>query len=529
MQQTQFYHSAVAANKYDAIIVGSGISGLATAGYLTKAGKKVLVLEKHSVPGGFSHTFSRKKFEWDVGVHYIGNLHNEASHLWKAFHYLSDGGIQWASMGEVYDKAVFGKDEYEFVAGEEAQMARMITYFPDEEKAIREYYRLIRKANGFASMYLGEKAMPFWLSRTVGWLLRKPIEKFMRKTTYEVLRALTANEKLIAVLTTQCGNYGLTPKKSPFAAHAIVAGHYINGGAYPVGGSAQINRKIIEAFTKRGSEIYCKAEVEQLLTENGKAKGVRMSNGDEIFAPIVISSIGASNTLNGIAKNEPALASLRHAVNKVQPSTGHLCISLGLSKSDEELQLPKHNIWFFNSYATDADFDAYTDIETQLPSLLYISFPSAKDPAWKEHNPGKASVQVIVPSNYEWFRKWESTRWGRRGEDYDALKERTAQRILEKAYEVLPQLKGNIEIMDVSTPLSTKHFNSYGHGEIYGLEHSRERFAIKDLRVFTRIENFYLTGQDVICVGVGGAWAAAMFTASVILKKLLLNTSDEKK
>ncbi len=525
MHLVKAYTSVVAKENFDAIVIGSGISGICTAGYLTKAGKKVLVLEKHTVPGGFTHTFERKKFSWDVGIHYIGNLHNKDTHLHKAFDYLSDFGIEWASMGEVYDKAVFGKDEYEFLAGEEAQIARMISYFPEEETAIRAYYKLIKKVNGLSAMYLGEKAMPFWLSKTVGWLLRRPVAKYLKLTTYEVLRSLTANEKLIAVLTTQCGNYGLMPKKSPFSVHAIIVGHYINGGAYPVGNSAKINEKIIDAFTKRGSKIFCKAEVASLITENGKAKGVRMSNGDEIFAPIVISSVGAYNTLNRLVKHEKSFDKLRSKVNALPASIGHICISLGLNKSDVELKLPKHNLWFFNSYKMDEDFDAYTDIETQLPSLLYISFPSAKDPAWQHENHGKASVQIIVPSQYNWFEKWEGTRWGRRGEDYDALKEKTAQAILKKAYEVLPQLKDAIEVYDISTPLSTKHFNNYQAGEIYGLEHSLARFELTDLRCHTPIKNFFLTGQDVVCVGVGGAWASAMFTSSIILGKLLLNVN----
>lgn len=523
MQAAINYHPSLAQQKFDVIVVGSGISGLATAAYLTKAGKKVLVLEKHTVPGGFTHTFERKKYEWDVGVHYVGNLHKQDTHLYKAFDYLTDFGVQWESMGEVYDKAIFGKDEYEFISGEANQINRLIQYFPNEEPAIRAYYKLIAKVNGFSSMYLGEKAMPFWLSKTVGWLLRRPIMKYMRQTTYDVLRSLTANEKLIAVLSTQCGNYGLTPKKSPFAVHAIIVGHYLNGGAYPVGNSAQINIKMVEAIVRRGSVVACKATVEKLLVENGAAKGVRMASGEEIFAPIVISSVGAKNTLNHLVKEEHAFDGLRTKVDAIKPSTGHLCISLGLNKSDAELKLPRHNIWFFNSYDIDKDFDDYQDMETQLPPLLYISFPSAKDPSWAAQFPGKASVQIIVPSNYAWFKKWENTRWGRRGEDYDALKEKTTQAILEKAYEVLPQLKGAIEVYDTSTPLSTKHFNNYASGEMYGLEHVRERFEISDLRIFTPVKNFYITGQDIVCVGVGGAWASAMFTASAILKKLLLN------
>ena len=64
----------------DVIIVGSGISGLCCGAMLSMEGKKVLILEKHFKLGGYTHTFKRKGFEWDVGIHYIGSVHDK-NHL----------------------------------------------------------------------------------------------------------------------------------------------------------------------------------------------------------------------------------------------------------------------------------------------------------------------------------------------------------------------------------------------------------------------------------------------------------------
>ena len=64
---------------YDSIIIGSGMGSLTTAAILAKQGHKVLVLERHYEPGGFTHTFKRKGYEWDVGIHYIGEVQRENS------------------------------------------------------------------------------------------------------------------------------------------------------------------------------------------------------------------------------------------------------------------------------------------------------------------------------------------------------------------------------------------------------------------------------------------------------------------
>ena len=105
---------------FDYIVVGSGIGGLGTAVFLSKAKKKVLVLESHYVPGGFSQTFKRKDgFVWDVGVHYVGNMDKENSFLRKIFDYLTDHKLNWEFMGEIYDEVNISHDKFSFVAGKE--------------------------------------------------------------------------------------------------------------------------------------------------------------------------------------------------------------------------------------------------------------------------------------------------------------------------------------------------------------------------------------------------------------------------
>ena len=119
------YTSELTKNKYDSIIIGSGVGGLTTAVCLAKSGKKVLVLEKHYVAGGFSHTFKRKKFEWDVGAHYIGQVNNPNSLIRKAFDYITNSKLQWEDMGDIYDQAIIEGETYNFKKGLQNQINQM--------------------------------------------------------------------------------------------------------------------------------------------------------------------------------------------------------------------------------------------------------------------------------------------------------------------------------------------------------------------------------------------------------------------
>lgn len=269
-----------------------------------------------------------------------------------------------------------------------------------------------------------------------------------------------------------------------------------------------------------GGIIAIKADVKNIIITNNKATGVEMENGDLIYAEKIISNAGIHNTYNKLIKtkkNESAAS-----VNDLKPSVSHVCLYVGLNASDAELKLPKYNIWLYNSYKLDHDYDLHLANKKFAPSLAYISFPSAKDSGWPKKHPNTSTIQVIAPCPYEWVKEWEELKWQKRGDKYDLYKEEIKEHLLQKLYSVIPQIKGKIEIAELSTPLSTKHFSNYAKGEIYGLEHSTARFDLKQLRASTPYKNLYLTGQDIVCVGVGSALFSGIITSVVILNRNLL-------
>jgi all-trans-retinol 13,14-reductase len=499
-------------SKFDYIIVGSGIGGLCTAVFLAKAGKKVLVLERHYVPGGFSHTFKRKDgFVWDVGVHYVGNMDSKESFLRKIFDYLTDHELKWEPMGEVYDEINIGTDKYSFIAGKEKLREKLYGYFPHEKKAIDLYFEKIERASFAGSLFFLQKSFPKFLQHTIGRIFRWRFNRYASKTTYEVLSSLTTNEKLISVLCSQCGNYGLPPRQSSFAAHAVVINHFLDGGYYPAGGADQIYKQLINTLRRHGGEIRIKADVQQIVIDKGNVTGVVVG---QHFIPCkkVISNAGAKNTFSRLIKQNTQ----RDSIDFVKPSTGHLCLYVGLNRSDEELNLPKNNVWFYDSYNFDNILEKdYSDAPLKF---AYISFPSAKDPLWKTAKPGRATIQALGPADYQWFKDFENEKWMNRGEAYSKMKNRFKERMLEKLYELYPQIQGHIACTEVSSPLTTRHFTNYQQGEIYGLEHSPERFKLKSLLPKSSIGGLYLVGQDIVTVGVGGALASSLLCAVSILK-----------
>ncbi|MBF0492756.1 MAG: NAD(P)/FAD-dependent oxidoreductase [Deltaproteobacteria bacterium] len=505
----------------DALIIGSGIGGLACAGFLAKNGKKVLILEKHKVAGGFTHTFQRKGYEWDVGLHYVGEVQQQKNLLRKAFDYLSDGQLDWADMGEVYDKVFIGEKSFDFVKGVQNFKNKLIEYFPNEKIAIEGYVEKVFELTRSSKNFFMAKALPSLIAPLASSWLKKNFLKLSRQSTLQVLNRLTQNQELRAVLSAQYGDYGLAPAQSSFAIHALVAKHYFEGGSYPVGGSGRIAATIYSMLKKHGGEIFVRAEVKEILIRNQKAYGVKLAGGEIIEAPLVISDVGVLNTYNKLIP-QPS-EKLKNAVKEVEPSLAHLCLYIGLKQPQEILQLPKSNYWIYPSADHDQSIASYLkDPENSAPPVCYISFPSAKDPSWEKRFPGKSTIEVIGVCPYEWFKKWEDKPRRERGDDYKAFKEKLAKPLLELLYQHVPQVKDQIDYYEISTPLSTRYYCNYAQGEIYGLAHTPQRFDQDWLKPQTPIKNLFLTGQDITTDGIAGALMAGLLTASVILRKNLI-------
>jgi all-trans-retinol 13,14-reductase len=501
---------------YDAIVIGSGMGGLTVAALLSGLGRKVCVLEQHYTAGGYTHSYEREGYEWDVGVHYIGEV-GAPTRTRKLFDFLTDGRLEWAPMAAEYDRFYIGDKVFNAVAGRQAFRDNLLRQFPDEAPAIDRYMELLAEVSGAFNAIGMERVLPPWQRRVATPFLSWRRPKHLFRNTYEVLSELTGNQDLIATLCGQWGDMGLPPKQSAFLVHAMIARHYLHGGYYPVGGAWQIAKHIIPKIQAAGGEVFTYARVAKILVERGKVAGVEMADGHRIHCDCVISAAGIDNTFGVLLPAEVVRsAGYARKLKHVRPSFGHLGVYIGCKATAAELDLPRTNFWIYPSNDYDADVARFVrDVEAPFP-VVYISFPSAKDPDYENRHPGTATIEIVAPAPYEWFARWENTTWGKRGDDYDAFKARLGERLMRYLYEKLPQLEGKVDYYEVSTPLSTRWFANYRHGELYGMDHTAERLRQDWLGPRTRVPGLWLAGQDTLTCGVTGAMMSGMLTVMAL-------------
>jgi phytoene dehydrogenase-like protein len=510
---------------WDAIVIGSGIGGLTVAALLARhGGKRVLVLERHYTAGGYTHAFHRPGYDWDVGVHYIGEVQTASSPMRPVFDNLTDGRLEWSPMPEIYDRVRIGDHEYDFVAGRERLREQLKSYFPGEAHAIDSYLQAVESCVRSRGRYYAEKALPRPIAILAGPLMKASFMRWARRTTADVLDEMGMSRDLKGLLTAQWVDYGMPPRKSSFAMHATVASHYLEGASYPVGGATSIAAGIAPMIESAGGQIVHSAEVREILLDSAqRARGVRMEDGREFRAGIVISDAGAWNTFSSLLPPEtPGVSSALQELRGLPPSMAHLCLYVGVRGTAKELGFTGTNLLFHPTPDHDANLARFEKDPSAPFPLMYVSFPSAKDPDFERRHPGHATLEVITPAPYDWFVHWENTRWKRRGEDYNEFKQKLADRLRHELEEVVPTVRGRIEIAELSTPLTTRHFVNYPHGEIYGMSAGPERFRVRCLTARTAIHNLYLTGQDACMLSVVGATIGGILTASAVLGRNLM-------
>ena len=506
---------------YDVIVIGSGIGGLTTAGLLARAaGKRVLVLERHTEPGGLTHTFRRDGASWDVGVHYIGQL-GPGSQGRAYFDYLSGGELEWNRMPDAYDRFVYPGVDLRVSSDPVRYERDLVAAFPQEARAIHRYFQDIRRVTRWVTLGFIQGMVPGPAASLLSAAQRLGGRR-ATQTTKAYLDAHFRSPRLKAVLASQWGDYGLPPSRSAFAVHALIVSHYLEGGWFPRGGSARIARTFEKGIEQAGGAVRVAQEVTEILTENGKAVGVRVMDHrgaqvrERVYrAPVIVSAVGASNTFNRLLptfgeigrRTEPARRTLEH----LGTGTSAVTVFLRLREDPRSIGIDGGNIWVNR----DLDHERAQRFSDSLleghPHDVFVSFPSLKS----GENPHTA--ELISFCEAKAFHQWAEHPQGKRGPAYSALKERIAQGMLELAESAAPGLTKLVDYVETSTPLTYEHYTAHPAGAFYGPPATPLRFRSRPLGPRTAVAGLFLSGQDVGSTGIMGAMMGGVAAASQIL------------
>jgi len=262
----------------DDLVMGSGMAGLAVAARLAHAGRRVIVVEAHEVPGGYAHTFELGRYRFCAQVHYVfgcrpgGSVHGllEVLGLVDRVPFLEldpDG----------YDHVVVAAERYRIPSGWEAFRRRMVDLFPDEASALHRYFDTIRDIEHELARLPDSIGIADLLSAP----LRFPrLLRMRRWTLARLFDELRLSPRVRTVLAGQCGDYLLPPSQVSLLLHATLVTAYGAGAFYPRHHYAQLVETLVESIRAQpGCEVLLEHEVDRIEVVRGRVESIRTANG----------------------------------------------------------------------------------------------------------------------------------------------------------------------------------------------------------------------------------------------------------
>ena len=517
MQET--VQNSDSSNTYDSIIIGSGAGGLATAICLARAGKKVVVLEQHDVPGGWCHSFYLNGHRFTPGVHYVGLMaEGEATNdLYRGLGIANDL-VFFRMNPDAYEHVRIGKERFDFPANLDLLIERLSSRFPEEKKQIHKYLHLTRKVS--EELYSLPYFKGFWQKLTIPFKT-KHFGKYGMFSVRKVIGWHIKNPLLKNILNIQCGDHGVQPKKVPFVLHSALMYHYFQGGYYPMGGGGALIKAMTNTLKKHGGELRTSTAVTKIVLEGNqqkKAVGVVLENGQQLYANTIVSNADVGITYNDLVGKENLSAKFQKKLANTKYSSTSLMLFLIVDMDLRKAGLDSGNIWMMPNKDTDDFYDSMLASDISKGDAfegMFISCTTLKDPSsfdGKHH-----SIEAITLVDYKAFEMFKNENQ-ERSQEYLDFKELLMQKMINGLEKAIPGISKHIIQKDLGTPLTNKFYVNTTDGNIYGTEKSLKHIGPFAYKAKSEIKNLYLCGASILSHGVAGVSHSGVDTAAQILE-----------
>ena len=485
--------------KYDAVIIGGGISGATCALVLSHFGCRVAVVEREAHVTPLLHGFVRHGVHHDTGFHYAGGLGpGEILDRFFRFLGLNQGMELYPLRAQGFDRIVdqSTSDVVEFSYGEQSWRDSLLAAFPREAAAINRFQQTVLSICD-SLPYLnkektfGEDAL-FANSQDIS------LQAFVAE--------LTQDRRLQAVLCMHCLLHGTPPDQIPLRLHAAVVGPYCRSVYGIRGGGRQLSQSFAASLQQANVDLYCGSRVTAMSVDpDNNITGVTLSSGQELVAAQVIHAADPRLLLDWLDEKcfRPVYRRRLTALQETQSAL----ILFGQSARPVE-SLADRNLYLADLHLGTELFSASM---AQRP--LYLS-SAGLELSTDDGVAQRCGIIGIMPEDYRCYEPWQATRRGQRPEEYLRFKHERRGQMLERIEQAAPEVAQALQQPFLATPLTLRDYLHYPQGAMYGVSHQLARYP---LQVATRVRGLYLSGQALAAPGLMGAMIGAFYNCGTLL------------
>lgn len=487
--------------KYDFIIIGAGMGGLSVANFLAKYNKKVLVLEKHSIPGGLVTSFARKDVHFDLGIHGLYELKENQTIPQFLEYWGAPRIVTVPCRGDMCSYIDGEKHMFRHGRIKEDFMSEFLENKVDVEKI----FNIMEAIN--TEMFSGTEApeppydMNMFQLIKFGLNSRKQKPMFMKYGNKEVMKVLdqfTDSEELKSAIYSYC------PYSMVFMAFAYQWGVFGNT-EYPKAGMQAIPNAAVKSLNLMGGEMRLNEEVTEILVKDGSAYGVRTKSGDQYHGK-VISNASPQYTYSWIMTEKKCVKKMQQVLTgkKIFPSICALFLSVDDSYDFGNVECI--------SIAGSKDYKKKPEEYTDKTAPIVINIYPRRD------GDRYRSLVALIPLTYSFEDDWKTEAENVRGKAYRELKKRVEATILDRIESHLGSgFMKSVTYHELSTPMTFERYTYSQNGSFMGWSIDEKEYG-KFMKQKTDIKDLYLVGQWVFPgFGVAGVMASGYYLAKEIL------------
>ena len=458
---------------YDAIVIGAGMSGLAAGIRLAMFDKKVVILEKHSIPGGLNSYYQRRNFDqggirqFDVGLHALTNYIKKGEKgkpFSKILKQLRLSYDDFKLCPQTHSKISFPGIELKFSNEFEELTTEIAQKFPNQKD---NFVKLVDKVKNFNELDL---SISYTSSR-------------------DTLKTIILDELLIEMILCPLLIYGSAWEDDMDFAQFVIMfkSLYFEGFSRPEGGVRTIISLLMQKLEEAGGEIRFKAAVNSILTnDKGEAIGVDVG-GEIIHSPLVLSSIGLPETVR-LIPGDRGLAS---------PRVGAMTFLESIFVFDKKIpQTQNNSTIIFHNNAKTYSYRPATDYFD--PTSAVVCFPDNYE---IHKTQGEGTVRVTYMANYSQWRDLDR-------ESYDLKKEQVGDAALKLVKTLVPQFDGKLLFKDIFSPTTIERYTWHLNGTVYGsIDKTRDGT--------TQVPGLFIIGTDQGFLGIVGSILSGISMANL--------------
>ena len=462
-------------------IIGAGIAGLSAGCYGQMNGYRTQIFELHDKPGGLCTSWKRGDYTFDGCIHWLVGTRPGSSF-----------NRVWRELGALQGRRVVDHEEFVRVEGEgdsafviytdiDRLERHMKELAPADAEVIVEFCDAVRRFTRFDEVMddFAESPGPFASLKTFFKML--PMMGDFRKYGKITVHDFAARFSDPFLRQAFAALFDI-PDFPVMGMLMTLAWMHNRDAGYPIGGSLAFSRAIERRYLDLGGQVHYRSRVEKILTENDRAVGVRLADGTEHRADVVISAADGHATIFDMLEAKYASAKVRGYYDELPIFSPIIQVSLGVAR---DLAGQPSMV----SYPLAEPVTIAGEVRPRL-SVRHFCYDPTMAP------PGKSVIIVSFESNYDYWKELVQER-----ERYDAEKKEIAIQVIGQLEKRFPGITEQVEIVDVATPMTYERYTGNWQGSMEGWLITTKTMRMtmgKGMdKTLPGLDNFYMAGQWV--------------------------------